>query len=170
VSLSDQRVQVPGSAPKHGAEARWSPTDPNEPVAVTIVLRRRADSPDTSNLEEQLLSGQFRRLPREEAGQAIAADPNDLASVRSFLQQYGFIIVEENPTTRTIRARGTAGQAKNAFGIQLRRVEGADGQQYLSYEGSISVPKPLASIITAVLGLDERPVARHHKANSTTAQ
>jgi kumamolisin len=169
--LGDQRVQVPGSAPKHGAETRWSlPAETHESGGVTIVLRRRTDSATTSNLEEELLSGQFGRLSREEAARAIAADPNDMASVRSFLQQYGLTIVEENAATRTIHAEGTVEQMNRAFGVQLRLAQDTKGQQYLSYEGSIMVPKPLAGIITAVLGLDQRPVAKHHKAQSTTAQ
>jgi subtilase family serine protease len=62
--------------------------------------------------------------------------------------------------------KGTVEQMEKAFGVQLRMVE-ARGQRCLSYAGSISVPKPLKRVITAVLGLDQRPVAQHHKAKST---
>jgi kumamolisin len=163
-------VDVQGSALKHGAEARWSPADPSEPVVVTIVLRRGADSAAASKLEEQLLSGHFRTLPREEAAKEIAADPNDMAAVSALIQQYGLTIVEENAASRTFRVRGTVQQMEKAFGVQLRLAQDTKGQQYLSYEGSITVPKALAGIITAVLGLDQRPIAKHHKARGTAAQ
>jgi kumamolisin len=165
--VNDQRVPIPGSDPKHKVGARWSSgAEPNQPVGATIILRRPGDSNLASKQEQELLSGHFRPMPREQAAQALAADPNDIAAVRSFLQQYGLTIVEENPDSRTIRVRGTAQQMEQAFGIRLRLLED-DKQQCLSYEGSISVPKSLAGVIVAVLGLDQRPVAQHHIARDT---
>jgi kumamolisin len=139
-------------------------------VNVTIVLRRSQASGASPDAGEQLLSGKTPRLSREEAAQAIAADPNDMAAVHSFIQQYGLTIVEENAQLRTVRVEGTVQQMEKAFGVQLRVAKDAKGQQYLSYEGSIMVPKPLAGIIAAVLGLDQRPVAKHHKVKGTAAQ
>jgi kumamolisin len=89
-----------------------------------------------------------------------------MAAVRSFIQKYGLTVVEENAAARTVRVRGTAQQLEKAFGVQLRLVE-VKGHQYLSYEGPISIPKPLAGVITAVLGLDHRPVAQRRKAMGT---
>jgi kumamolisin len=63
--------------------------------------------------------------------------------------------------------KGTVEQMGNAFGVHLRMLE-ARGQRSLSYAGSISVPKPLKPVITAVLGLDQRPVAQHHRAKTTS--
>ena len=96
----------------------------------------------------------------------LGADPEDMALVRSFVEEYGLTIVEENSVARTVRVKGTVEQIGKAFGVQLRMID-TGGQQYLSYAGSISVPKPLAGVITAVLGLDQRPVAQHHSAKST---
>jgi kumamolisin len=166
-SLSEPRVPIPGSAPKHGAKTQWaSAVPPDQQAEVTIILRRSEGSARASNMGEELLSGQAPHLSREEAAQAIATAPEDVAAVGSFIQKYGLTIVEENPAARTVRVRGTAEQLENAFGIQLRRVQ-VKGHQYLSYEGRISVPKPLARVITGVLGLDQRPVAQRHKARST---
>ena len=165
-TMSEPRVPIPGSAPKQGSKTHWLAAAPaNQEVAVTIVLRRSGSSA-ASNASEQLLSGQAPHLSREEAAQSISADPNDIAAVRSFIQQYGLTIVEEDAIARTIRVKATAQQMEKAFGVQLRSVE-AKGQQYLSYEGSLSVPEPLAGVIIAVLGLDQRPAAQHHKAKGT---
>ena len=165
--MNDQRLQIPGSAPKHAAGARWaSRAEPDPPVDATIILRRPGESDLASKQERELLSGHFRPMPREQAEQALAADPKDMAAVRSFLKQYGLTIVEENAASRTIRVHGTAQQMDQAFGIQLRQLEDGE-QQCLSYEGSISVPKSLSGIIIAVLGLDRRRIARHHIAQSS---
>jgi kumamolisin len=166
-ATSEPRVPIPGSTPKHGSKTHWVAAAPaNEEVEVTIVLRRGEGPSRTSNIGEQLLSGQAPHLSREEAAHATAADPKDMAAVRSFIQKYGLTVVEENAAARTVRVRGTAQQLEKAFGVQLRLVE-VKGHQYLSYEGPISIPKPLAGVITAVLGLDHRPVAQRRKAMGT---
>jgi len=46
-----------------------------------------------------------------------------------------------------------------AFGTRLRTSEIA-GRNYICYEGALSIPAELEGVIVAVLGLDERPVAR----------
>lgn len=166
-TMSEPRVPIPGSAPKHASKTqRPTAAPPNEKVEITIVLRRGVGSAEASKLEEQLLSGRAPHISRGEAAEAIAADPKDMAAVRSFVQKYGLTVVEENAAARTVRVKGTPQQLEKAFGIQLRRVE-VKGHPCLTYEGPISLPKPLAGVITAVLGLDQRPVAQRRKAMST---
>ncbi|MBV9302789.1 MAG: S8 family serine peptidase [Acidobacteriaceae bacterium] len=161
-SASERRVPIPGSAPKPDPQATVLPAAvTRQEITATIVLRRRADAGAGSTGAEALLSGEVSQIPREDALRAIAADPEDLAAVCSFLQNYGLAIVDENAESRTIRVRGTAEQMDAAFDIQLRRVKTNDGQQYLTYEGPLSVPQDVSGIITAVLGLDQRPVAQH---------
>ncbi|MFL6354213.1 MAG: protease pro-enzyme activation domain-containing protein [Bryobacteraceae bacterium] len=168
-TMNAPRTRIAGSAPKHVSKTQWLVAAPaNEEVTVTLVLRRKESSGVALNTGEQLLSGQALPVSRAEAQQALAANPEDIAAVRSFVEQYGLKIVEENAGARSLRVKGTVEQIEKAFGVQLRMVE-AKGQQCLSYAGSILVPKPLAGVITAVLGLDQRPVAQHHKA-TTTAQ
>lgn len=169
--MTEPRVPITGSAPRHGSKIQWlAAAPPNQEVSATITIRRSPATAASPDAGEQLLSGKAPRLSREEAAQAIAADPDDMAAVHSFVQQYGLTIVEENAQLRTVRVEGTVQQMEKAFGVQLRLAQNAKGQQYLSYEGSITVPKPLAGIITAVLGLDQRPVAKHHKVKGTAAQ
>lgn len=166
-TTSTPRARLVGSAPKHGSKTQWAGAAPaNEEVTVTLVLPRKKSYGAMSERSEQLLSGEAPRVSREEAEQVLGADPEDMALVRSFVEEYGLTIVEENSVARTVRVKGTVEQIGKAFGIQLRMID-TGGQQYLSYAGSISVPKPLAGVITAVLGLDQRPVAQHHSAKST---
>lgn len=132
------RVEIPGSAPRHTAEARSiAAADPNREVTVTVMLRRQAP-------------------------ELTCADPQDLAALRCFAEQYGLVIVDEKPDARTAHLRGTVQQMDAAFGTQLREFQDAQGTRYLSYDGPLSVPEPLAGIVMAVLGLDQRPIARHH--------
>ncbi len=163
--MSDGRVELPGSAPvlrdEAGAQLRSSSADPNQKVSVTITLRRPENSA-TAALEEQLLSGQFRTVPREQAAQQLAADPRDIAAVRSFLERHGLAIIDENMAARTLKAEGTAQQMAEAFSVRLTWFDDA-GSNHLTYGGPLSIPQSLAGIITSVIGLDQRPLAKHHE-------
>lgn len=159
-SVSGDRVEIPGSAPEHAPDAHWLPAAlADQEISATLILRR----PETATAPTEGAS-RTRRVSRQQAEEALAASPHDINAVLSFIRQYGLTIVEENPAARTIRIRGTAQQMDKAFGTQLRTLELPGGQQCISYEGPLSVPTALAGIITAVVGLDQRPVAKHHPA------
>lgn len=161
--MSGQRSEIPGSTSKPRAAERWSaPADPNAVVNATVTLRRPKNSAKSKNLDEQLLSGTFRAVPREQAEQMLSANPDDLSAVRSFLTQHGLTITKENSEARTLHIQGTVQQMNEAFGIQLGWLEGAQGQRHLGYEGALSIPESLSGVVTAVLGLDQRPIATHH--------
>lgn len=164
--MTDPRVQIPGSAPKHGAKTDWvAVAAPNEEVGATIVLRR-SEASAGADIGDQLLPGRGPHISRTKAAETISADPKDVASVCSFLDQYGLTVVDQNQEARTISIRGTVEQMDKAFGTQLRVVK-ANKQEYMSYDGSLSVPQSLSGVITAVLGLDQRPVAQRRVGKST---
>jgi kumamolisin len=92
----------------------------------------------------------------------MMAEPNEVAAVTSFAQHYGLTILDENFEARVVKVQGNAQQMDEAFGIKLCDVADAHGNRYISYTGSVTVPSAIAPYVTAVLGLDQRPVARHH--------
>lgn len=111
-------------------------------------------------METQLLSGQAQRLPREQAEQQLSADPRDMSAVRAFLEQYGLTVTEESPAARTLRVKGTVQQMEEAFSTHMGWIEDSAGNRHLSYQGSLSIPQSLDGIITSVIGLDQRPIAK----------
>ena len=135
--------------------------DPSLRITVTIVIRRPQQAGDVG---AQLLSGRFQPVSREAAERAMAADPGDLEAVRDFVREHGLVIVSENAPARTIRVEGTIQQIDSAFGVKMGWSEESAGKQHLSYQGQISLPPALQGIVEAVLGLDQRPIARHHPA------
>jgi kumamolisin len=130
--------------------------DPDQQITATIVLRRRASA---AKLGEELLAGTAQRVPREKAAE-IGADLRDVAAVCAFVDSNGLKVLDENAAARNIRIEGTIQQMEHAFGVQMAWFENAQGQRYLGYRGTISIPESLKSVIVAVLGLDQRPVAR----------
>jgi kumamolisin len=158
--MSDQRIPVPGSEDKLRAGERWS-TDatPAQPITASILLRRHSGAPSG----EDLLSGHYQAPSREAAEASLRADPGDIKAVTDFLQQQGLKVLDEDAAARRIRVEGSAAAIDSAFGVRIRWAEDAKGHRFLTYEGSISVPKQLSGIITAVLGLSTRSVAQHHQ-------
>ncbi len=150
--MNGRRAEIPGSAPLHSSDAQESGLGPERNLAATIVLRRR---PGTSDTGEQLLSGNFEPVSRDAAAELIGADPEDLQAVESFAREYGLTVSSVNPAGRTMRVKGTATDFNRAFGIHL-----SSFGNFVSYSGPITVPESLAGVVVAVLGLDNRPVAR----------
>ncbi len=161
-----QRVPLPGSVPRHNSSDVFSnlPDPGQELVSATLILRRNPAAPGAADAGEQLLAGTQPRLSREQALENTAADPNDMAAVCAFAQHYGLTILQENLETRVVRVQGTAEQMDEAFGVMLCYVTDQKGDRYVSYEGPLSVPQSISKAVVAVLGLDQRPVAKHHTA------
>ena len=149
--MAEERVPIPGSAPEHGAEtASLSALPPSHLLTVTIVLRRPPGAPD---LSETLLSGES--ISRDEASRFMEADPSDVEAVKKFADAYDLNVSEVNPASRTVKVTGSVTSLESAFGIRLESSGGAR-----TYSGPLTVPAALAGKIVAVLGLDNRAVAR----------
>jgi subtilase family serine protease len=161
---SPARVQVPGSEPKHLAVDEWKPiANPGTMTCcATIVLR----DPASSHTAADLLSGRAGGTRESPAG-PVGANPAEVQKVVAFAKQYALSIVSQNPAARTVRVQGTVEQMDAAFGIDLMTVTNSHGEEYMTYKGPITVPADLGGVVVAVLGLDERPIAKAHGASST---
>jgi len=148
---------LPGSEASHAEGGSWLPAKADEEIRATIIIRRPASAGDVG---QQLLSGSFPQMTREQAVAFMRVDPGDLAAVRSFAQSNGLRVIAENAEARTIQVEGNVAQMGRAFGVKSEERIDPDGQQYLSYQGPILLPETVTGIIEAVLGLDQRPLAR----------
>ena len=148
---------LPGSETGHASGGSWIAANADEEIRATIVIRRPASAGD---VREQLLSGSFPQMTREQAEAFLRATPEDLAAVRSFAQSNGLTVASENAEARTIQVEGNVAQMEQAFGVKIEQRIDPDGKNYLSYQGPILLPEALAGIIRAVLGLDQRPLAK----------
>jgi kumamolisin len=99
-------------------------------------------------------------MSREEAAQFLRASPADLAAVRAFVQEYGLKIVSEDAEARIVRIEGSLAQIGKAFGVEIQLRTDQNCKEYLSYQGALTMPASLQGVIEAVLGLDQRPIAR----------
>ena len=155
--MEPARVEIPGSEVNHGTGGSWLPVDADLLICPTIVIRRPKRAGD---LSQELLSGSFRQMKREDAEKLLRVDPADLAAVHAFLGGYGLTVTTENADARTVHIEGSVMRMGQAFGVEIQWRIDPPGRKYLSYQGGLTVPAELAGIVEAVLGLDQRPVAR----------
>jgi kumamolisin len=72
------------------------------------------------------------------------------------------LAVEDDGKTRVVKLTGAPIDFEEAFGVTLNLVEHPDLGVFRRREGAITIPKNLQGTVHAVLGLDDRPVARMH--------
>jgi kumamolisin len=102
-----------------------------------------------------------RHLTHEEYDQQFGADSTDIQAVKHFSNQHGLAVVAEHAGRRHVVLSGTVAQFNDAFGVELEQFEHPGGS-YRGRIGAIHLPDELNGVVTAVLGLDNRPQARPH--------
>lgn len=165
MSLSNNRVAVQGSErpPLPGANI-VSRVNPDERIQVTALIRRPQSAKELTSMIEDISARKPQEreyLSRDEFAANQGAAPEDLEKVEEFAHEYGLDVVEVNAAQRRVVLAGTASALSEAFGVDLAYYK-YPGGTYRGRTGSIYLPEDLAPIVTAVLGLDNRPQARSH--------
>jgi kumamolisin len=155
-------VPLPGSErpPAPGVQPANVKLDDDGTIEATLVLRRRA----------ALETADAAAGPMDPADFATAygADPADVALVQKTLTHLGLTIESTDLPSRRVRVSGATATISRVFGTSLEAVtdareshEGADSRASRRHRtGGLSVPRALDGVVTAVLGLDNRPQAR----------
>ncbi|MBG0740368.1 S8/S53 family peptidase [Paeniglutamicibacter antarcticus] len=144
-----ERTEVRGVAPAAELAALHSSVQ----VDATLILRRRAEPGQEAFATP---------LNPQQLADAFGAAPEDLDLVISTLTSLGATVVESDGPSRRVRVSASAGVMDRIFGTRLRQsdvAEGSGGTQRRR-TGTLSVPANLDGIVTAVLGLDDRPQSR----------
>src|SRR5215469_904455 len=153
--VGSERTPLPGARAVGKA-------DPAERLEVTLVLRHRQYD-ELQQRVRKIAAGDNseRHLTHEEYARQFGADPTDVQAVRQFASQHGLAVVEEHQGRRAVVLSGTVAQFNDAFGVDLQQFEHPGGS-YRGRTGAIQLPDELHGVVTAVLGLDNRPQARPH--------
>jgi kumamolisin len=148
------RIPLAGSDRKPVPEAReLGPVAKDEVVRATVVLRRRGADPN--------ISGEHHS--REEYGVLHGAAPADLEAVEQFAHEHGLTVEQRNAPGRSVVLAGTAEAMQQAFGTSLIAYELPEGGgRFRGRTGPVMIPSELKDAVMAVLGLDNRPIARPH--------
>ncbi|MDQ3899757.1 MAG: S53 family peptidase [Actinomycetota bacterium] len=124
-------------------------------IEVTLVLRRRAELPDPAVAAP---------VPRAQFAADYGADPADVELVTATVTALGARVIAVRSAARQVRIEATAVALSRMFGTTLELVTSEDptGRQvtHRVRTSALSVPAVLDGVVTAVLGLDNRPQAR----------
>ncbi|WP_394939152.1 protease pro-enzyme activation domain-containing protein [Psychromicrobium sp. YIM B11713] len=151
-------VPLPGSSrpPFSGFSAAAAPQlsdDAN--IEATLILRRRAEPEAGSFAQPHSV---------QELAEKYGADPADLELVRSTLAGLGISVMSSEAASRRVRISGSSKLMSQVFGTELQTHSTLDpaGSEvtFRHRSGELSIPAVLAGIVTAVLGLDDRPQSR----------
>ncbi|HEX4402160.1 MAG TPA: S53 family peptidase [Galbitalea sp.] len=127
--------------------------DHDSAIEVTIILRRRASMSTDDALGTPLSS--------EEVAARFGADPADAALVGVTLTALGLRVLSTDLAPRRVRVSGTVANIGRVFGTSVSAGTAQAGTAtHRIRTGGLSIPAQLDGIITAVLGIDDRPQAR----------
>jgi len=163
MSAPKKRFSLAGSerAPLKGAR-EIGPANPSEIVDVTIRVQSRAGKKPIVDADEFEKPIEERTIvSRKEFEQLHGADPNSIARVESFARRYKLTVKEKSPARRTVIVSGTVAAMNQAFGVELKQYEDANGN-YRGRTGAIQLPGELRDVVEGVFGLDNRPQAKPH--------
>jgi kumamolisin len=141
---------------------RVGPVDPDSPVEVTVVVRRRDEAATARRLAQLIATHPAQRqyaTPAEIESQH-GANPEELARVQAFAQAAGLQVRDSSVAHRTVALRGSAAAMSRAFDVQLAVYEHPRLGRFRGRIGTVAVPAELAQSVVAVLGLDNRPNAQ----------
>jgi kumamolisin len=133
-------------------------TAPDQRLEVTVLVRRR---------DEAALKARASRAERgahmDHAAFVAAhgADPADLEKVAAFARAHDLAVVQSDVGRRTVILSGTVAQFDAAFDVELQDFE-YDAGSYRGRLGPVHIPDELSGVVEAVMGLDNRPVAKPH--------
>jgi kumamolisin len=152
-------VPLPGSErpPAQGVRPASIKLDDDGTIEATLVLRRRAALETADAVAGPIDPADF--------ATAYGADPADVALVQKTLADLGLTIESTDLPSRRVRVSGPTATISRVFGTSLEAVtdagEGMDSRASRRHRtGGLSVPRALDGVVTAVLGLDNRPQAR----------
>ena len=134
--------------------------DPTERLEVSVLLRRQNDAGFRDHMKK-VSTGTKGHFSRAEFEKEFGAHAQDIAAVKTFAAAHGLAVVQESAARRVVVLSGTVAQFNQAFGVDLQRYEHPGGS-YRGRTGAVSLPDELKGAVEAVLGLDDRPVAKPH--------
>ena len=170
--MTQHKVSLPGSERSRVATSRLvEPLKDDETLSVNLVIRYPIGAPPLPDLSYR--GKQHRRhITRQEYAKTYSASPSDINLVHDFVTQHGMTVTETNSATRNVTIKGTVGQFKDAFEIQLNGYESPlpprrrprtttydqapQSHIHRGFDGQVRLPETLSGIIIAVVGLDNR--------------
>ena len=166
-TLPGSALAAPSITTLHGSAPAWANSknlvgaaDPNAYVGfrvylgwqnadAAVALAKAVSDPNSAQYHQYLTPAQFR--------QQFAPSQAQVNSVQSWLKSQGFTVDYTPTNNHYIAAEGTVAQAQTAFAAQFNMYK-VNGKTVRSPSADVSIPTPLATIVSNVVGLDDSAI------------
>jgi len=99
-------------------------------------------------------------ISRAEYAARHATRPDVIKRLTAYAQSHGLQVDSADAGHHLVHLSGTIDQARAAFAPENLAIYGVPDHEFVSCHGHLSLPADLAPDIVAVLGFDQRPIAR----------
>jgi subtilase family serine protease len=93
-------------------------------------------------------------LVPEQFAARFGASPSDISQITAWLEAQGFVVRGVAPSRNWIAFSGSAGLARQAFGVEIHRYQ-VDGESHFANASEPSAPAALAGLVAGIRGLDD---------------
>lgn len=159
--MEDFRKILAGSARTAAPGAKIvSKTDPNSRIEVTVILSRKAELP--KEYLQRHAEAHPALKPVADHGsfaESYGASDEAVSAVQAFAANHGLTVVSVDRRARIVKLAGRVSDMEQAFGSTLHDYA-TETHRYRGRQGPILLPTTLTDHVEAVLGLDNRPVAK----------
>lgn len=141
---------------------RAGPIDTAEVIGLTIRVRSLSNTDELIARAHELGRTRFANrqyLNHDQLEMLYGAKKEDLDAVETYAISHNLVVTQRSAIARTVKLRGTLGDALAAFPTSLAIYHHSTGT-YRGRQGEISVPSQLSGVITGVFGFDTRPKHR----------
>jgi kumamolisin len=159
--MSESRQILPGSTKKQALSATLlTKTSGAQQIEVTVVLVRRQKI-ENDDLQQHALMKPHDRPGVDHAAFAAQFGASDeaIAAVNSFAATFGLRVANTDQRRRVMRLSGSVANMERAFGTSLSNYS-MGPRSYRGRQGPLLLPTEIVGHVEAVLGLDNRPVAK----------
>lgn len=137
----------------------WAGTPP-EDYKLTITLHLKApklSGKDGAHDEEHIVKHPKSRkyASHTTVAKLFSVEESVLEIIKRFTDLYGLEITDKSLNARTVKIAGTIKQFSEALGVTFHWFTSSDGTHSLHYNGVISLPEDVDSLITCITGLQK---------------
>lgn len=128
--------------------------NPDEIVKLTLKLRRKNPLPPLEGRPAVPIS-------RSEAAAQYGATDDDIAKVKEVMEANKITVLSADQATRSVQVEGPIKVLEDVFQVKLFEFTHTRGN-FRGRTGMVHIPSALDGVVTAVYGLDNRPVIRRN--------
>ena len=139
------------------------PTPPDRQIDFELVLDlpgRAAMEAYASSVSDPSSPTYRRFLTAHEIGVRFGLPDRDLARVETWAAGHGIAVTDRSPQRLALAVAAPARTIETVFGVTLRDFADPQGRTFHAPTGAVTPPHVLDGLVTAVGGLDARPIDR----------